>query len=48
MCMFRELTLAKNCTTTMLVSCEAKLRDYKSVLGNGHHYRRLLLLVTLH
>jgi hypothetical protein len=48
MCMFRESTPAENRTTTMLVSCEAEPRDCRSVLGNGHHHRRLLLSVTLH
>jgi hypothetical protein len=50
MCMFRESAPAENYTTAMLVSCamQAEPRVCRSVLGNGHHHRMLLLLVTLH
>jgi hypothetical protein len=50
MCMFRESTPAENRATTMLVFCamQAEPRYCRSVLGNGHHHRMLLLLVTLH
>jgi hypothetical protein len=50
LCLFREPTPAENRTTTMLVSCtmQAEPRDCRSVLGDGHHHRMLLLSVTLH
>jgi hypothetical protein len=50
MCIFRESAPAKNRITAMRVSCTilAKPRVCRSVLGNGHHHRLLLLLVTLY
>jgi hypothetical protein len=48
--LFRDSTPAENRTTRMLVSCmmQAMTQNCRSVLGNGHHHRILLLSVTLH
>ncbi len=45
--LFRESTPAENRTTRILVSCimQTITQNYRS--GNGHHYRILLLSVTL-